>query len=108
MVLTARQIKVGSILFKVTETPALAKRILLIKPGNRGTPTIDKAPTVKVIPAMTLRYPAPVKSRNFLLFPDTSVSPTAEINNMLFDAAWEKIWKMEAIIPASVLRPKPI
>ena len=50
----------------------------------------------------------PVRSVKCLLPPDASVKPTAEINSSDFVAPWENRWKIAAITPISVPRPRPM
>ena len=95
IVLIARQIKVG-IIFVGDNTLASEKFNLLIKPANKGIPTIEREPTIKPMPAILLRKPEPLKSENNLLSPDTTDNPFAEMNNRAFEAAWERMWNTAA------------
>ena len=90
IVLMPRTINAGSI-FPGTCKEDWANINLEINPEKSGTPTMDKEPIVNHTPAIIFRYPAPVRSANFLLSLEASVIPTAEIKRRAFEAAWEKI-----------------
>ncbi len=86
MVLTARTISVGSIFPRFSRAACMNKS-LTIKPENSGMPTMEREPAANPRPATLFLCAEPVRSLNFRLVFDVSVSPMAEIKSMDFVAA---------------------